>query len=123
MLKRLCSILEPQCTDEVGVIVECDDRTMSIGDKRNKLLASSQAEYICFVDDDDRVSGDYVARIAEALKEKPDCVGMEGVITFDGRGPRKFIHSNRYDSWFERDGVYYRTPNHLNPVKREIKII
>ncbi len=28
----------------------------------------------------------------------------------------------QYLDWFERDGVYYRCPNHLNPVRRSLAI-
>ena len=45
---------------------------------------------------------------------------MEGIITTNGKDPKKFTHSLRHSKWFEKDGVYYRNPNHLNPVKSEI---
>ena len=33
---------------------------------------------------------------------------------------RKFIHSSRYKSYFEKNGTYYRPPNHLNPMRIDI---
>ena len=45
-----------------------------------------------------------------------------GIITIYGKNPRTFIHSIKYDSWFEKDNVYYRCPNHLNPIRRDIAI-
>jgi hypothetical protein len=47
---------------------------------------------------------------------------MEGVMTTNGRKPRRFVHSLAYDSYFERDSVYYRCPNHYNPVRRELAL-
>jgi glycosyltransferase involved in cell wall biosynthesis len=117
--QRLMASLKPQLNDDVELKAVSDDGKMSIGEKRNTLLDAATGEYIAFIDDDDLVSNDYVQRILEAVKTKPDCVGMEGIITFDGQGARKFVHSLRYREWFEKDGIYYRNPNHLSPVKRE----
>ena len=60
--------------------------------------------------------------IYNALQTKPDCVSLVGVITLDGQNPKTFIHSLQYNSWFEENNVYYRCPNHLNPIKRSIAI-
>ena len=38
------------------------------------------------------------------------------------RVQRKFIHSIKYKTWFEENYIYYRCPNHLNPVKRELAL-
>jgi glycosyltransferase involved in cell wall biosynthesis len=119
-LVRLMERIKPQITDEVELVVFVDAGDTSIGEKRNELIRRSTAEYIAFVDDDDLIAPDYVARILRALERNPDCVGIEGIITFDGKNPKKFIHSLRYRRWFERGKIYYRNPNHLNPIKREI---
>lgn len=122
-LARLRAVLDPQITDEVEVLVNTDDGQMSIGEKRNALLDAATGDYIAFVDDDDMVRTTYVKSILEALQTNPDCVGIEGVITFDGNpNGRLFIHSLQYRSWFEKDGIYYRNPNHLSPVKRELAL-
>lgn len=103
---------------DVELLVATDAGEMSIGAKRNKLLLDAQGEYICFVDDDDRVSDDYVEKILLALKSLPDVVGIVGWYTEGNKPPKKFIHSTQYTEWSEDDETYYRTPNHLNPVKR-----
>jgi glycosyltransferase involved in cell wall biosynthesis len=123
LLARLRKVLDPQLTDEVEVIVNVDDGQLSIGDKRNALLEAATGDYIAFVDDDDMVRTTYVKNILEAISTNPDCVGVEGVITVNGQpNGRLFIHSLQYRSWFEKDGVYYRNPNHLSPVKRELAL-
>ena len=121
-LTRILERLEPQRTGDVEILVNKDGRQKSIGEKRNELLEQSESDYVAFVDDDDLVSLDYVSRIVSAVETRPDCVGMEGIITFDGKRPQKFIHSLRYTSWYEKDGVFYRNPNHLSPVKRELAL-
>ena len=116
-LKR---ILKNQITPEVEVLVSCDEKELSIGTKRNNLLHNAAGDYICYVDDDDLVSPFYVSKILKAIEKTPDCVGIRGVITLKRIGPRIFEHSVQIKSWFEKDNIYYRCPNHLNPIKKEI---
>jgi len=119
------SILSPQLTDAVEVLTELDDGTRSIGWKRNALLDRASGEYVCFVDDDDIVSSDYVERILKATQSKPDCVGMHLLHFRDAVLKGFTYHSVKYASWYEevdRSTGYlrfYRCPNHLNPVRRE----
>ena len=122
LFEPLKNNLRAQITPEVEVLISRDKGESSIGAKRNSLLNSATGEYISFVDDDDNVSETYVAKILKAIKDNPDCVGIEGIITLNDIGPRKFIHSLKYKHWFEEGEIYYRFPNHLNPVKREIAL-
>ncbi len=118
-LDLLLKMLRKQKTNQVEILVEKDKGRMVIGVKRNILLRRACGDYICFVDDDDTVSEDYISRILGALETNPDCCGIEGIIT-RRKSTNLFIHSIKYKTWFERGGVYYRCPNHLNPVKREL---
>tara|TARA_R110001592_G_scaffold361902_2_gene674024 strand:- start:1065 stop:1637 length:573 start_codon:yes stop_codon:yes gene_type:complete len=119
-LNRVLQVLEPQKTDDVEILIESDERQMTIGQKRNKLLDRATGDYICYVDDDDLVSVDYIEKILKSIETNPDCVGIQGIITVDGLNPKKFKHSIDYNGWYEENEIYYRTPNHWNPVKREI---
>lgn len=118
-LFRLAGILGPQLCDEVEVIIDCS-MEYNIGVKRNKMLASAQGEYVTSVDDDDSVSPDFVSRILGALGA--DCVGISGVITTNGTDAKQWHISKEYGFWHEKNGVYYRTPNHISPVRRELAL-
>ena len=107
---------------EVEILFFLDDRNCSVGNKRNRLLQEAHGKYICFVDDDDEVHPQYVKMIHEKLKENPDCVNLVGVISQPQQKDKVFIHSIKYDSFFEKKGIYYRPPNHLNPIRRDIAI-
>ena len=120
LLDRLLYRLKPQEDDRIEILIEVDDRKMTIGAKRNILMRRATGKYVAFIDDDDLVSFDYVRKIMKATKQEPDCCGMEGIITFRGKYPCKFIHSKKYKTWSQKDRVYYRPPNHLNPIKKEI---
>lgn len=108
-------------SDQVEILFFRDNREHSVGFKRNFLLQQSKAEYVCFLDDDDDVHGRYVPMIYEKLQQKPDCVSLIGVMTTHGKNPEVFKHSIAYNNKYcTENGVHYRPPNHLNPVKRDI---
>jgi len=130
LLKRLLDVLETQKTDEVEILINSDDGTKYIGKKRNELLAQAKGQYVAFVDDDDLVSSDYVSKILDAInKSNPDVIGMHLIMTTDKVIEEKTFHSLKYKSWFDEPDPdrpwlkrYYRNPNHLNPVKRELAL-
>ena len=119
---KLVAHLEKQCTPDVEVRELVDSGELTIGAKRNILLESALGEYVCFVDDDDRVSMDYIPTLLKAIESKPDCVSLRGVITWKGENPEIFEHSIRYDEYKTTDNAirYERYPNHLNCIKAEI---
>ena len=144
LLQNLVNELKRQSiskTDDVEILMEVDNKEISTGAKRNILLKRARGDYICFVDDDDKVSYDYVAKILEAVESNPDCCSLVGLlirnlnrktlrrmrrrrekVSLDEIQSNLFIHSLKYKEWFEKDGVYYRCPNHLNVVKRELAL-
>jgi glycosyltransferase involved in cell wall biosynthesis len=108
--------------DQVEILFFKDNREQSIGFKRNSLLKESHGEYVCFVDDDD-VHDLYISMIYEKLAQKPDCVSLVGIMTTQGRNPEIFLHSIRYNNKYcTENGIHFRPPNHLNPIKRSIAI-
>lgn len=131
LLRNLVNVLGNQATDDIEILVEVDNKEISIGAKRNILLRKARGDYVVFIDDDDLVSDDYTSKILKAIETSPDCCAIEGEIDHmkrirEGRRfhrhrcTQKFIHSIQYEKWFERDGIYYRCPNHLNPIKRKL---
>lgn len=96
---------------------------LNIGTKRNLLLAESTGKYVVFIDDDDHISPDYVSKILTACQSDADCIGISGIITTNGTDRRQWHISKDYGSWYTgQDGTYYRTPNHISPVKRELAL-
>lgn len=123
-LDRLMSILKPQITDDIEVLLNLDNGESSIGKKRNELLDESSGKYVCFIDDDDLVSADYVASILKAARLEPDAIGFRLKRMVDKSYDADAMHSTRFEKWEtanrNKRKVYLRTPNHLNPVRREI---
>jgi glycosyltransferase involved in cell wall biosynthesis len=107
---------------QVEIISERDAGRMKIGHKRNILVNRAKGDYVCFVDDDDDVSSDYVTRVVEATKQGKDCVGITGRIMWHGNWVA-FVHSLQYKEYARaKDGTFLRTPNHLNPIRRSIAL-
>ena len=108
----------------VEVITELDNGEMEIGDKRNKLLDRAVGEYVAFIDDDDELSSHYIDELLNAIKMKPDCCSLRGIITTDGKDGQIFEHSIKYTAYKTNpptDGIrYVRFPNHLNCIKATI---
>lgn len=120
LLKMLQANGEDFPNVEVGVDSSMD---YNIGAKRNKLLQQAKGEYIVFIDDDDEITSNYVSLILEACKSGSDCIGISGIITTNGGDKRQWHISKDYGSWYTGpDGTYYRTPNHISPVRRELAL-
>jgi glycosyltransferase involved in cell wall biosynthesis len=115
-------IADNNLSDDVEVLYFRDDKEYPIGVKRNTLLENASGLFTVFVDDDDWVADDYVSTIVTALKSNSDidCIGIKGELISEDLGNKPFIHSVHYKMYFEDANYYYRPPNHLNPIKKEI---
>ena len=119
---NLIRMIYKQYTGSEIEIISDNVLDYNIGAKRNKLLQLAKGDYIVFIDDDDTVSDDYVSKILQAIETGPDCVGISGTITTNGQNEQQWHISKDYGSWFEQDSIYYRTPNHISPVRRELAL-
>ena len=101
-----------------------DDAKLTTGEKRNNLLNQASGDFIVFVDDDDDVDNNYVDEILKVIIENPniDCIGINGLITFDGNWSKPWSISIQHGHWHETDEMYLRTPNHISPVRRSIAL-
>ena len=128
-LKELCDMLEAQRwalpdPTTVEILVSMDNGTLTVGAKRNKLLDLANGEYLCFIDDDDRIFGDYLIRILNALETRPDVVGITIFWTdqiFDA--VRLLVRSLDYYKFhwlMKSETVTCGRPAHLNPTRSDI---
>lgn len=106
--------------EEVEVLAYIDNREKTTGYKRNILLERAKGQFVVFVDDDDKLANNYVKLIVDIIKNNPelDCVGIRGQYSEDGKKPEPFETSLSHN-WEKRAGWYYRTINHISPIKRE----
>lgn len=108
---------------EIEILFYKDDRKQSVGYKRNWLLEKSIAKYVCFIDDDDDISDNYIRENWNAILKDKDCVELVGIYHDVNSGrKKKFIHSILTKNMFELKDAFHRPPNHLNIIKRELAI-
>jgi hypothetical protein len=102
-------------------ILHDGEQKITTGEKRNNLLAKASGLFSVFIDDDDVVSHDYVEKIASCIEANPDidCIGIKGQIITNGTDIKDWEISRDFDRWFEANGKYYRTPNHISPIRTE----
>ena len=123
LLEKLNRQVENDAKGKVEILSN-DRIDITTGHKRNLLIQDSQGDFVVFVDDDDDVYEWYVKDIIETIEKNPnvDCIGTNGIISFDGKNPKKWFISIKYLHWYEANNVYYRTPNHISPIRRSIAI-
>lgn len=102
-----------------------DNKEISVGLKRQRLLEIANSNYVAFIDDDDWVSDDYLTSIMTSIRQNsPDSIGFLVRCTFDGSEPVISKASNKYSDWAENvDGYrYVRTPYHKTPIRRDLAV-
>lgn len=97
-----------------------NDISLTTGAKRNWLVERAQGKYYAFIDSDDMVSPDYIKLLWPGIQGDYDCCSLVGQIYWDGKKGKPFLHSIKYTEWYEDEKYYYRMPNHLNCVKKEL---
>lgn len=105
---------------DVEILTLLDNRKRTTGQKRNDLISLAKGTWIAFVDDDDRISDQYVTKILESIAKNSDADVLTFEVIVNGHGPPKIT---RFDVHFshENHGPFYkRKPNHIMVWKRAI---
>ena len=113
---------------DVGVIIRCFDKELTLGENRNILRAKSSAEYIMFLDDDDWLAPTFFDRVMPLL-DGIDYIGFQVQCYCTHQNWLKYgqtFHSLEYgkrpDPWAREGNRYYRDIVHINPMRRELAI-
>jgi hypothetical protein len=124
LLKRVTDQLEAQRATlrnpkSVQVLLYSDNKERSTGFKRNKLMDMSKGIFTVFVDDDDKLGDDYLSSIIEVIENNPniDAIGIQGKYSENGSAYEPFETSLAHH-WEKKDGWYFRTINHISPIRR-----
>lgn len=101
----------------IAVTLGYDNREMTIGAKREKMLQAAGGKYVSFIDDDDRVTAQYFEDAAACITGGFDCMRLRGQIS-----RWTFTHSvaNKLDAPMANQTTFLRPPNHLNVMKTDI---
>jgi hypothetical protein len=102
------------------VIINEDNYQKTTGRKRNELLDAAReqnASHIAFVDSDDLIGPNYIARNMEGVNGDYDVNELWGQYWENDKQMMPFHHSVIHSKWWQDDKAYYRMPNHLSTVK------
>lgn len=112
---------------EVEIIAMVDNKCRMLGTKRNDLLKMAQGDYVVFVDDDDRISDDYVLQLVEATNVMADVIVFQVSVSINGAEPKICYYSNKYTEDYNQTMgkmviAYHRLPNHIMAVKKALAL-
>jgi hypothetical protein len=114
--------LTPEDQQRTEILILTDTKSMVLGAKRNALLALASGTYTVFVDDDDRIAADYVSALLGATSTGADCIVFQAEVSLNG-GPAKICYYSRdVGRDYNTTEAYYRIPNHICCVKRELAL-
>jgi glycosyltransferase involved in cell wall biosynthesis len=122
-LPKILNSLYSQLTESnrglVEVLTFIDNKERSVGAKRNNLVEMAKGEYITFIDDDDRVSADYVQTLLDAIIDQ-DVICFNVEVSLNGSVPKICYYSKNFRMDYNTPDAYYRLPNHLMCYRREL---
>jgi hypothetical protein len=100
--------------------IEFDNREMSIGMKRQKLLEMAKGKYSSFIDDDDEITDAYVEDLQEMIRGGYHTMRLRGQMS-----QYQFVHSTEITmtspmATASDPPLFQRPPNHLNPVLADV---
>ena len=96
-----------------------DNKSMTIGEKRNLLKSMAKGEWMCYIDDDDEISINYIDTILNAIDENQDktVICFRGEQTTDNAQDAPFRYDINFGMNFKKqiDGVRWKVmiPDHL----------
>jgi glycosyltransferase involved in cell wall biosynthesis len=111
--------LSDQAGTDAQVLWLGDNKTLSVGRKRNILLSLASGDYVSFVDDDDDVSDDYVQSIIVAAESNPDCIVFD--VQYSRRGKPWALWKFSIDYEIQhKERPWTSTPTHIMAWRRDL---
>lgn len=104
-LKPLLAELTYQIQNKpVQVIWLGDNKSISIGEKRNNLLSMAKGEFVSMIDDDDSISENYISVLLNAIDDNPEktVICFRGTQNTDGHKDLDFRYDVRYGRNFKQ---------------------
>jgi GT2 family glycosyltransferase len=114
--------LTPEEQERVEIIVLTDNKKMMLGHKRNKMVELAQGKYIAFVDDDDRISDDYIKELLDATATDADSIVFQAEVSLNGEVAKICYYSKDVKRDYNLPSSYHRIPNHICCIKREVSL-
>lgn len=109
---------------DVELLVLIDNKTRMLGIKRNDLVFMAQGDYVVFVDDDDKISPDYVSSLLSAIDKAKgaDVITFKVNVSLNGESFKPCYYSKDFVQDFNEADRYCRLPNHIMCIKKDLCI-
>lgn len=108
-LNTFLDMIEKQITnikrDDIELLVFYENKKRILGEKRNNLMDLAKGKFLTFIDDDDRISDDYLTSIMKEIDsdENCDCIVFDCICTINGKNP----HHCRYGKEYQENNARY----------------
>jgi glycosyltransferase involved in cell wall biosynthesis len=124
-LKKLVSELHRQISKNyaeeiVEILIDADNMTKSVGQKRNDLISKAKGHFVCFIDDDDFITENYLSTILNHLNIGIDILLIGISHIENGINKTKILPSLFIDNLTTNDVVFKTNHFHLCPHKKSI---
>jgi glycosyltransferase involved in cell wall biosynthesis len=124
-LKKLISELHKQISKNyaeeiVEILIDADNMTKSVGQKRNDLINKAKGHFVCFIDDDDFITENYLSTILHHLNIGIDILLIGISHIENGINKTKILPSLFIDNLTTNDVVFKTNHFHLCPHKKSI---
>ncbi|AXN53684.1 glycosyltransferase [Gordonia phage Ronaldo] len=114
------NLLTPEDQERVEILILTDNKKMMLGEKRNVMVDMAQGKYVVFVDDDDRIAEDYISELLSATESGCDVITFMAMVSLNGGAYKPCHYSKDVEMDYNVPDAYYRIPNHICCVKREL---
>jgi glycosyltransferase involved in cell wall biosynthesis len=106
----------------VQIVYLGDNKSLSVGEKRNLALTVSSGTYVAFIDDDDWVTPDYIESLLEAIKTAPEVITFRVMKYRNGvEDKEQRFYLNVGVPYLSPDKSHYKMcPNHLCAWRRDL---
>jgi glycosyltransferase involved in cell wall biosynthesis len=124
-LKKLVSELHRQISKNyaeeiVEILIDADNMTKSVGQKRNDLISKAKGHFVCFIDDDDFITKNYLSTILHHLNIGIDILLIGISHIENGINKTKILPSLFIDNLTTNEVVFKTNHFHLCPHKKSI---
>jgi len=124
-LKKLVSELHRQISKNyaeeiVEILIDADNMTKSVGQKRNDLISKAKGNFVCFIDDDDFITENYLSTILHHLNIGIDILLIGISHIENGINKTKILPSLFIDNLTTNEVVLKTNHFHLCPHKKSI---
>lgn len=123
LLYRLITEINNQSIGrDVQILYLGDNKSMTVGQKRNHLLSNASGKYVTFIDDDDRISPEYISSIFEGIDRNPEVITFQVAKLFNGLPDRTQKFNKDYGKNHRSPDKKFNLmlPNHLCVWRRDV---